>query len=88
MLGTSIKIISLGPHDNSGGEMAARQSEYKEHEFWKLELDSDPGFVTYFGKFLKFLSLSLFISKMKIVTNLVRLKWQGKWAGLYYMCVL
>lgn len=70
MLRTSVEIVSLKPHSNSGRDMAAGYNEYEEHEFWKSELDSNTGFVTYFGKFLKFLSLSLFISKMQIITNL------------------
>lgn len=70
MLGTPITIVSLGPHSNPEREMAAGYNESKEHEFWK----SDPGFVTYFGRFLKSLSLRLFNPKMEIITKLVRLR--------------
>lgn len=50
--------------------MAAGYYGYKEHEFWKSELDSNFGFVTYFGKSLKFLILSCFMSKIEMIANL------------------
>lgn len=71
MLGATIKTVLLGPLSTSEKEMTAGDNKYKEREFWK----SAPVFATYFGKFLKSLSPSLFISKTEINTKLIRLKW-------------
>ena len=61
MLGAAIKTVLLGPLSTSEKETAAGDNKYREREFW----ESAAVFVTYFGKFLKSLSPSLFISKIE-----------------------